>query len=47
MALINCWECDEEISEKAKKCPQCGALADDAPTDPRMWGSLILSLIHI
>jgi len=42
MALINCWECDEEISEKAKKCPQCGALADDAPTDPRMWGSLIL-----
>ena len=42
MGLINCWECDERISETAKKCPQCGALADDAPTDFRMWVSLIL-----
>jgi len=25
MALINCKECDNEISKKAKTCPQCGA----------------------
>jgi RNA polymerase subunit RPABC4/transcription elongation factor Spt4 len=25
MALIDCWECYEEISNKAKSCPHCGA----------------------
>lgn len=24
MALINCKECNQEISEKAKECPKCG-----------------------
>ena len=42
MALIECWECNEKISETAKKCPSCGALADDEPTDIRVWISLII-----
>lgn len=42
MALINCWECNEKISENVKKCPYCGALADDEPTDIRVWISLII-----
>ena len=25
MALINCYECNKEISDKAKVCPNCGA----------------------
>ena len=25
MALINCYECNKEISDKAKSCPHCGA----------------------
>ena len=24
MALITCPECEKEISDKAKKCPNCG-----------------------
>ena len=24
MALINCTECNHEISDKAEKCPNCG-----------------------
>ena len=42
MALIKCYECNEKISENAKKCPYCGALADDEPTDIRVWISLII-----
>ena len=25
MALINCKECNKEISDKAQSCPGCGA----------------------
>lgn len=25
MALIECWECGEEVSDHAEKCPNCGA----------------------
>lgn len=25
MALIDCWECGKQISDKAKQCPNCGA----------------------
>ena len=25
MALIRCWECDEEVSDRAESCPHCGA----------------------
>ena len=40
--LIECWECKEKISERAKKCPHCGAKSDDEPTDIRVWISMIL-----
>ena len=42
MALIECYECNEYISESARKCPHCGANPDDEPTDIRVWISLIL-----
>ena len=42
MALIECYECNEYISENARKCPHCGANPDDEPTDIRIWISLIL-----
>jgi DNA polymerase III epsilon subunit-like protein len=45
--LINCWECKERISEKTKKCTHCGALADDEPTDWRVWFSLIIGAVLI
>lgn len=45
MALINCWECNERISEHAKKCPHCGASPDDEPTDVRVWLSLIIGFV--
>jgi len=25
MALINCYECNREISDRANTCPHCGA----------------------
>lgn len=25
MALIECWECGEEVSDSADRCPNCGA----------------------
>ena len=31
MALINCYECNKEISDQAKSCPHCGAV----PIKPR------------
>jgi len=33
MALIRCRECDHEISNKAKSCPNCGA-PNNKPTSP-------------
>jgi zinc ribbon protein len=35
MALIKCWECDAEVSQKAATCPKCGAPAKQAkPAKP-------------
>ena len=31
MALIQCDECEKEISDKAPACPQCGALKEAEP----------------
>lgn len=28
MALINCYECGKEISDRAFTCPHCGALGE-------------------
>lgn len=36
MALIDCPECGEEVSEKAEACPNCGA-----PIRPHSGGSLL------
>ena len=30
MALIQCYECEREISDKAPACPHCGAPKADA-----------------
>jgi len=33
MALIPCYECSREISDKAPACPHCGASVREAPPD--------------
>ena len=33
MALIKCPECQNEISNRALSCPNCGMPVDDAPKD--------------
>lgn len=39
MALINCPECDKEISDKVKNCPHCGyPLIDDTPQKVEVTG---------
>lgn len=39
MALINCPECNKEISDKVKTCPQCGyPLIDDTPQKVEVTG---------
>ena len=35
MALIPCYECSREISDKAPACPQCGAPKKKGTTKPR------------
>ena len=42
MALIKCYECGKEISDKAPACPHCGApkkmsLATLHKQDPALW----------
>ena len=31
MALIKCYECEKEISDKAPACPHCGAPKEEQP----------------
>lgn len=44
MALINCSECGESISDKAAACPKCGApittyaTSDDTPVTTQLTG---------
>jgi len=39
MALINCPECDCEVSDQALACPNCGyPVADGAPPSPQAEG---------
>ncbi|GHT51473.1 hypothetical protein AGMMS49982_09000 [Bacteroidia bacterium] len=33
MALINCPECGKQVSDKARKCPQCGCPIRDTVDD--------------
>ena len=32
MALIPCYECEKEISDKAPACPHCGAPKEEQPS---------------
>ena len=50
MALINCPECNKEVSDKAKICPNCGFSISDASNDvvrikidqhPQLLGQLV------
>ena len=36
MALIKCYECSREISDKAPACPQCGAPKKKAPSKKKV-----------
>ena len=33
MALIKCYECEKEISDKAPACPHCGAPKEEQPPE--------------
>ena len=33
MALIPCYECEKEISDKALACPHCGAPKEEQPSE--------------
>ena len=35
MALIQCYECEKEISDKAPACPHCGAPKEEQPPQTR------------
>lgn len=49
MALIKCSECDKEISDKAKSCPNCGnpMLTDKEKQNEKNKNALILILLII
>ncbi|EEF63323.1 hypothetical protein Cflav_PD5958 [Pedosphaera parvula Ellin514] len=47
MALINCPECDKEISNKAKTCPPCGVpVKKDAPGCAPI-GCILIALLPV
>lgn len=39
MALINCGECNKEVSDKASACPSCGAPIQAVTVKPSLWDS--------
>lgn len=34
MAIINCFHCNAEVSDRAQKCPHCGVLLTPVPEEP-------------
>ncbi|WP_275098315.1 zinc-ribbon domain-containing protein [Sedimenticola hydrogenitrophicus] len=40
MALVNCEECNKEVSDKAASCPNCGAPLQVATTKQSLWDSV-------
>ena len=44
MGLRKCKDCDKEFSERAEKCPHCGALHADA-TGPIRWLAWLVVLL--
>lgn len=47
MALINCLECNKEISDKAESCPKCGNPMRDTTTNQSQKGRGCIHLIVI
>jgi len=49
MVMINCPECEREVSDKAILCPNCGVLLALPAVRPEKvhWLSLILSIIGL
>ena len=41
MALIKCYECSREISDKAPACPHCGAPAEEIPHEVSVNGVIV------
>ena len=41
MALIKCYECEKEISDKAPACPHCGAPAEEIPHEVSVNGVIV------
>jgi len=54
MALIKCYECEKEISDKAPACPHCGAPKEEQPpehgtatvTVAHTWASIVAGFAH-
>ena len=44
MALVNCFECQREVSDQARTCPHCGAPVHLPPTKNQRWSKLQLIL---
>lgn len=47
MALINCYECNSEISDKATKCPKCGAIPKRKMTSIEKYLGIPLVVLFI
>lgn len=45
MAMINCKECNNEISSKAKSCPKCGATQKRSIILPLVIGFVVIGLL--
>ncbi len=40
MALVNCGECNKEVSDKAASCPNCGAPIQGVSEKQSLWDSI-------
>ena len=50
MALTKCTECDNEVSDRAKSCPRCGAplaKVSLAPVAPRLGMAVVLFVVFL
>ncbi len=48
MSLINCPECNKEISDKAASCPHCGfPLLQEQPGSPSRKSNLLIAVLFI
>lgn len=45
MAMVICKECGKEVSDKAEKCPNCGAPIEKAPVKKKISKCLLISFL--